>query len=870
LSIGLIVKRFFCLIVSKPHNNCIKIEHVLIIYLFKILIVKDLFFGTALYVKECTDMDYSENFSTHTKYYSNNKKKVMIKNNFKIAFRNLIKNKTYSAINIGGLALGMASAALLLLWVQNELSYDGYHLKAKNLYRINTHMKINDTETWHWGNTPLKFAESFKENMPEIKEFTRLNIPYGDYSLTVNNAILAENKIGFVDNNWFQLFDYQFIKGNARDFEKDKSAIVLTESRAKKFFGDDNPIGKILQHDSLNFVVQAVIKDLPSNSSFRFEVLAQNDMRLTNPKDLANDAQFDNFNYQTFIVCNEGINTKNVSEKCTQLLRKLRGGKEDDNATLELKSVADIHLDSSIQDEGMPLPGNKKALSIFSIIALFILLIACINYINLTTAKAGQRTKEVGVRKVIGASKSNLFNQFFTESILTSVISAVLALILIRTGLPLLEKVTDNHFSLTDNPIVLTILGSITVLSIVLTGIYPAILLSSFHPMKLLRGSNVGNAKNGTFRKSLVVFQFTFTIFLLIATFLIYNQLQFIQNKNLGYDKERVFTFAVAWNVGHKNTVKLITEKLKNQSSIQGVTTSNMSIVDMKSSHSGSLNWAGKDPNWTPTVSQLSVSPNYDDFFKLKLNEGRWFMEGSKMDSANVILNETAINDFNIPKPALGQVFEFHGKKGQIIGITKDFHYLSPKEKIKPLVMYQQSWNSTISVKTISNQTQKALVVAEKTWKEILPNRAFKYEFLDESYANLHKSEERQLTLFMVFAGIVLLISCFGLFGLATFSAEVRTKEIGIRKVLGASVANITALLSKEFLVLVAISILIASPIAYYLGHKWLQEFAYRISIGWWVFVLAGFIALLIALLTVSFQAVKAAVANPVKSLRTE
>jgi ABC-type antimicrobial peptide transport system permease subunit len=794
----------------------------------------------------------------------------MIKNYFKIAFRNLIKNRTYSAINIGGLALGMASAAVLMLWVQNEFSYDGFHHKAKNTYRINTHMKINDTETWHWGNTPLKFAESFKENMPEIKEFTRLNIPYGDYSFRVHNEILSENRIGFVDKNWFDLFDYQFIKGNARDFAKDKNGIVLTESRAKKFFGDDNPIGKIIQHDSLNFVVQAVIKDIPSNSSFWFEVLAQNDMRLTNPKDLANDALFDNFNYQTYVVCNEGISTKNVSEKCTQLLRKLRGSKEDDNSILELKPLTDIHLDSSIQDEGMPLPGNEKALSIFSIIALFILVIACINYINLTTAKAGQRTKEVGVRKVIGASKGSLFNQFFIESILTSFISAVLALILIRAGLPLLEKVTDNHFSMTDNPIVLTILGSITVVSIVLTGIYPSILLSSFHPMKLLRGTKMSSSKNAVFRKSLVVFQFTFTIFLLIATFLIYNQLQFIQNKNLGYDKEHVFTFAVAWNVGNKNAVNLITEKLKNQSSIQDVTTSNMNIVDMKSTHSGSLNWAGKDPNWTPTVSQLAVGTNYNDFFKLQLNEGRWFIGGSKADSANVILNETAINEFNIPKPALGQVFEFHGRKGQIIGIVKDFHYLSPKEKIKPLVMYEQTWSSTISVKTMPNQTPKALASAEKAWKEVLPNRAFKYEFLDESYANLHKSEERQLTLFMAFASIVLLISCFGLFGLATFSAEVRTKEIGIRKVLGASVANITALLSKDFLVLVTISIFIASPIAYYLGYKWLQEFAYRIHIEWWIFVLAGVVALVIALLTVSFQAIKAAVANPVKSLRTE
>jgi putative ABC transport system permease protein len=568
----------------------------------------------------------------------------MIKNYFKIALRSLLKNKTYSAINIGGLALGMAAAALLVLWVQNELSYDGFHKKANNIFRINAHLKMNETETWHWGATPLKLADNFRDNIPEIQQATRLFVPYGDYSLGIDNDVLSEEKLAFVDSNWFQVFDYQFVKGNAKSFVSDKNNIAITESRAKKFFGDENPIGKIITHDSLNFVVQAILKDVPSNTSFPFEVLAQNAVRLSNPKDLAHDVQWDNFNYQTYVLCQDNINAKSVSEKCTQLFRRLKGD-QDENTVLELLPLTNLHFDSETQADGMPIAGDKKALSIFSIIALFILLIACINYINLTTAKAGQRTKEVSVRKIIGASTGNLFNQFFVESVLTSSLSAAIALVLIVIGLPFLENITDNHFSLTENPIIWLILGSITLLSIVLTGIYPSVLLSSFQPMKHLKGINISGSKNATFRKGLVVFQFTFTIVLLIGTFLIFNQLQFIQNKNLGYDKAHIFTFAIAWNVGNKNAVKLIKEKLKAQSSIQDVTESNMSMVDMRSTHGGSLNWAGKDPNWRPTVSQLSVGENYNEFYQLKLTEGRWFEAGSKADSANVVVNETTIKE---------------------------------------------------------------------------------------------------------------------------------------------------------------------------------------------------------------------------------
>jgi putative ABC transport system permease protein len=795
----------------------------------------------------------------------------MIKNYCKIAFRNLVKNKVFSSINIGGLALGMATTVLLTLWVLNEWRFDGYHRQAKDIYRIKTHMQISDKETWHWASTPWQFANHFNEIAPEIQSATRIMPPYTDLTIKVGGNLMSDKKIAFVDKNWFETFDYVFISGNARDFASDKFNVAITESRAKRFFGNADPIGKILQMDSLTFTVKAVLKDNPSNSSFDFGVLMQTGARLSNPKMQENDNQWGNFSYQTFIVCREGVDINNLSNKLTTSLRKFR---EDttQKCTLDVQPFLGVHFDESIKDNELAELGDRSVLGIFSIIAFFILLIACINYVNLTTARASQRMKEVSVKKMIGATKTALFQQFFTESILTSSIAALLALILINIGLPFLSKITDNHFSLTDNPIIWVILGGITLLSIGLTGIYPSLVLSAFQPIKMLKGIHVGGTKKATFRKGLVVFQFTFTIVLLIATFLIYKQLQFMQSQQLGYDREHIFTFSIPWSIKNGKEIQTrMANKLKTESSILDVTNSNSDLVDVKNMHSGSLNWTGKDQNWKPTATLLSITPNYPQFYDLKLTEGRWFEEGNLSDVNNVILNETAIREYNIPKPVIGQYFELHGRKGQIVGIAKDFHFRSVREKITPLVLFSsKTWLGTISIKTAPNQTAKAIASAERIWREMIPEVAFKYAFVDETYEKLHRKELRQLTLFNAFALVVLLISCFGLFGLATFAAEVRIKEIGVRKILGASVGSIVHLLSKDFLKLILIAFIVASPIAWWATHKWLENFAYHINIDWWVFPIAGFITLFIALLTVSFQAVKAAVVNPVKSLRTE
>jgi len=794
----------------------------------------------------------------------------MIKNYLKIAYRNLFKNRLYSLINIGGLALGMATATLLFLWVQNELSFDSFHKKSDQIYRINTNLKINETETWHWASTPYKLADYLKQTFPEIENSTRLFTPWGDFNFTINQEVFAEKKVAFVDSHWFDIFDYQFVKGSPESFKKDHFSMIISENKAQELFPDENPIGKVIQHDSLMYVVGAVVKNSPSNSSFQHDFIFNNASRMSNPKVAKNDEQWNNFNYQTFILSSAKLIPKTTSEKLTKFLKKTRNS-EEDNTNLELQKFTEVHFDNVFQSTGLASAGDKTIVNIFTLVAIFILLIACINYINLTTAKASQRIKEVSIKKMIGATKIGLFYQFILESFITSFIAAGIGLILIFFGLPLLNDISDSNFSFQNNPIIFYILAGIAIASVFLTGIYPSLFIASFNPIQSIKGVLGFNTKSSSFRKSLVVFQFTFTIILLISTLIIFRQLNYIQNKNLGYNKEQILTISVPWNIPNSPSVlKVLHEKLNTESSIKAVSLSNSSIVNVENSHSGSLNWPGKDSTWTPATTLMNISKNYQDFFNLKLSEGRWLNE-TKADENNFILNETAIKDFKIPKPWIGQAFEMHGKKGSIIGIVKDFHFKSLKEKISPIVLFHDPERmNTINVKIHAGQYKKAIEVSENNWKILAPNRSLNFQFLDEEFNNLHNKETKQFKMFNAFATIVLLISCIGLFGLATFAAEVRIKEIGIRKVMGASVASIVNLLSKDFLILVVISILVATPIAWWAMDKWLQQFAYHIDFDASIVIFASIIVISIAFITVSYQAIKSALMNPVKSLKTE
>ncbi|RIV24892.1 ABC transporter permease [Fibrisoma montanum] len=794
----------------------------------------------------------------------------MLRNYFTIALRNLWRNKLYSSLNLTGLAVGLAASALILLWVQNELSFDSYHPAADRTYRVTNTLKISG-DPWVWSNSPLKLGETAQREVPGIERITRFKTPWQAPNFQVGNDLYSEDKAVFIDSTWFKVFDYNFLVGNQEKALDDPNSVVLTETKARTWFGNpEAAVGKIVRMDSTNLVVRAVVRDNRPNSSFRYDVLMPIGVSLQNANARANEQDWNNFNYQLFLQLNAGAKPEKISQQLTQLYRV---HKLDSSITASLIPLRDIHFNTSFQNDVLP-KGQRKTVMTLGLVGLLILIIASINYVNLATALTSQRAKEVGVKKIIGAGRGRLFAQFLSESVLLTLLALGLALGLIGLSLRLFNHFTDNQFRLDlgNTMLWLFLLGSVG-LTVLLSGVYPSLLLSSLEPVKVLKGSNVLNSRNTGFRQGLVVVQFTISIALIVTTLIISRQLHYVQTQDPGYQREHIFMFQVPFEDG-RNTVSirsLIKQQLRDLSGVAGVTSANQPIVDMKSMHSGSLKWAGKRDDFKPTVSQFSVEPETRSVFNLKLTQGRWFSRDMKLDTANVILNETAVKSLGLKAPVVGQWFEFQSRRGRIIGITKDFNFQSFHQKIEPMVLfYAPSWQSHIFAKTAPGTTPKVLAKAERIWQTQFPGKPFKYTFLDESFNRLYQAEQKAGQLFNVFASITILLSCLGLFGLATFSAERRTKEIGVRKVLGASVTSIVSLLSKDFLRLVIIAIVLATPIAWYLMNQWLQDFAYKIDIEWWVFALAGLLAIGIALLTVSFQSIKAALTNPVKSLRAE
>ncbi len=790
--------------------------------------------------------------------------------------RRLWRDRLHTLLNIGGLSVGMAAALLVLLWVQNEWSFDRYHQKAAQTYRILSHIKVSADEIWNWSTTPMGLVIESAKKVPEIQQFARFK-KGSEYSVfKIEAQLFKEKKYAYVDNNWFELFDYQFVEGSARDALNDPKNIVLTEAKAQQLFGKRDPIGKVIRIDTLDFVVKAIIKNNPANSSLQFDYLIPIEAYLANPDNYKNDSRWGNFGYNAFVSLHKNADANKVAQKITAVLRENRPG--DSTSTNTLQALPAMHFDRSLMSDTF-VPGNPNTVRIFAIIGILILLIACINYVSLTTAKASSRAKEVSIKKIIGAHQSSLFRQFMTESILLSALAMILALGLVKIGLQFFNNLMQTPLELNvSNGSIWLVFALIGIGTVLLTGIYPSILLSSFQPIKLLRGLSWVGGNNATFRKSLVVLQFTISIILIISTIVIYNQMQFIKQKDLGFDKENIFSITFPYNIFNgedraerMNTLLTFQEKLSTQASVTAVATASESLVNNENSSSGNLDWAGKAADYNPTVMQMSADLHFQKLCGLQLVAGRWFEAANEADKNNLVLNESATRALQLKKPYIGQQLTFQGRPGEVIGIVKDFHYRSMHEPIMPAVICNQpDWRGKIFVKTTPEQTAQALATTEKLWKELVPQQPFEYTFEDELFAKLYENDQRTGKLFNIFAGIAIFISCLGLFGLVTYTAERRTKEIGIRKVLGASVSNIVTLLSKDFLGLVMLAAVVAFPLAWYFMNQWLQDFAYRIHIQWWVFLLAGMVALGIAFLTVSAQAIRAAVANPVKSLRID
>ncbi len=799
----------------------------------------------------------------------------MYLHHIKLAFRSLWRNRLYAFLNLAGLAIGMAATMLVVLWVQNELRFDAYHSRAAQLWRIKTDIKINDSETWNWGSTPLKIKE-LCDQTPGIAATVQMMIPFGQKAILHRGVnLFEEEKFAYVEPAWFSLFDYEFVEGSAAGFGENPNGILLTESLARKIFGIRSALGATLRMDSAEYMVHAVLRDPRPESSFRQNLLIPLEAWLNLGDNRTNDNNWNNFNYNTFVELLPNASPENIGR---QLTSQLVAAKADSNVVLHLGALTDLHFDQSIKGDAFD-KGNRRTVATFGAIGLLILLMAAINYVSLTTARAQTRAREAGVRKMIGAGRWQLFWQFLSESALLSAGAAGLALALVQTTLPWFSELAGRIFILPwESPLLWLLTAGTLVGTILLAGIYPAILMAGFQPLKTLRGSGKAGAYRSVFRQSLVVAQFSITVALLICTIVIGQQRTYIQNKEIGYDRAHIFTFSIGWRQFHtlgaergQKLLETFKQTLSQSAAVAGVSCANDSPVHIKNTHSGSVKFDGLPEDAVPTISQLNADEDFAKLFGIKIAEGRWFNPDLKTDENHVILNETAARKLGLPQPWLGQRFGLHGREGQVIGVIRDFHFLPMHEAIMPLVIFNApGWRGNFFVKTQPGQSKAALAAAETVWKQWFPDSPFAYSFLDEDFNQLYRTEQQTSVLFNLFAGITILIACLGLFGLATFVATQRTKEIGIRKVLGASVAGISGLLTKDFLKLVGIAIFLATPVAYYAMQQWLADFAYRIELEWWMFALAGVVAVVIAFFTVSVQSVRAALANPVKSLRSE
>ncbi|MDB5087283.1 MAG: Macrolide export ATP-binding/permease protein MacB [Mucilaginibacter sp.] len=785
----------------------------------------------------------------------------MLKNYIKTAWRNLLKNKFYSVINIAGLTAGLAIGILILLWVQDELSFDSFHKQTSNIYRLELFGGTGASkQIWSVGVAPI--GPLVKQQLPEVKDAVRLTGNYIFSLYKFKDKVFGDENVTFADPSLFSVFDFPVIGGDAsKPFTNDNS-VVITKKTAEKFFGSENPIGKVIVADEKeNFTVSAVINDFPKNSRFNFDMIMPMSYHVKSMLAQKNDVNtnFSNFSYETYLLLKPGVSLNNLAVRIRQI--HLNHKPDDTDAEYLLLPLSKMHLyNADLTDKGM------STVRIFIVVALLILVIACINYVNLSTARSMLRSKEISMRKIVGAAKIQLFMQFIVETALLFSLAVVLALFLILALIPAFNQLAGKQLSLNLYDyhvwtiILLAIAGTLAASSI-----YPALLLSSFEPLKALKGKISAGIGDVMFRKILVVTQFVFSVVLITGTIVITSQLNYIRSKKLGYDKTNVFSFWMRDAAKHYDAIK---NELLKQPGVLAVTRSNQNIVRF-GGMSGDNDWDGKAPNSTFIIHPIVIDKDFISFFKMQLTAGASFT-GAASDTANYILNEAAVKEKGLKNP-IGKRFRMNTITGKIIGVVKDFHYASMKEKIAPaLFWYAPQYFSTVYVKTTTHDAKNALAAAGAQFKQYNGQYPFGYAFLDDAFNSLYQSEQREGTLFNYFAGIAIMISCLGLLGLAAFTAQVRTREIGVRKVLGASVGRIVGLLAQDFIKLVFIAIIIATPIAWFAMHNWLQAFAYRVNLSWWVFVAAGIIAIVIAFVTISFQSVKAALTNPVKSLRSE
>lgn len=792
----------------------------------------------------------------------------MLKNYIKVTFRNIFKHKGYSFINIAGLAIGMASCLLITVWVLDELSFDKFHENAPHLYRVEENQHYSG-RIYHVNVTPFPLGPALKEKFPEISDAVRV-VRTGGLLLRSGDQAFFENSVIAVDPSFLQMFTFPLIKGGKNTVLEAPNSLVITEEMAKKYFADEDPLEKVISiNNQYEFIVTGVLKKIPHNSILQFDMLIPyayiEKIAETNKRFARNLTEFDSNSIFTFVRLQENASVKPVNEKIFGFIRTKVPTSQTD---LELMPFTRIYLHGYF-GYGKSM-GAIQYVYIFSIIAVFVLLIACINFMNLSTARSSNRAREVGMRKVVGALKKHLVRQFYGESIIFAIISLVFAISLVLLLLPAFSSLSGKElsFNITGIRTILAGILGITLFTGLVAGSYPALFLSSFQPVKVLNRSLKSGSGSTKFRKILVVFQFTLSILLIIGTTVVYKQLNFMKQKKLGWDKDHLVSIPLRADV--RDSYQSLKNELSKDSRILGVTSSQQRPSQI-GSNSGGARWDGKDPEMQTLIGFTAVDFDFTETLGIEMLEGRSFSREFPSDSSSAFLINEEVAKIMGKESVIGERFYFMGREGTIIGIMKNFHYQPIRQNIEPLAIHidPNQFNQML-IRIPPENITDSLQFIENTWNRIVSGYPFDYRFLDEDFDRMYRSEERVGSLLNVFAVLAVFVACLGLFGLASFTAEQRTKEIGIRKVLGASVPNITVLLCREFFFLVVLANIIAWPAAYFSMKSWLQSYAYKTGISVSVFVAAMAAALIIAVISVSFQAVRAAVANPVKSLKYE
>ncbi|MES2061291.1 MAG: ABC transporter permease [Bacteroidota bacterium] len=789
----------------------------------------------------------------------------MFKNYLLSAFRSLKKFKLFTFLNVFGLASGMACSILILLWVQDELSYDKFNADTAHTYRLVANVAGSDAAV-----TPPPVVTAMKQQMPLVKNITRL-VPL-NATVTVGNQKFAEKSLEYADPNFLQMFNYPLLQGDKNAVLSRPDGAVITEAAAIKYFGKANAIGKVLHVDNSingnNYIVTGVLKNLPHNSHLQFEVLLPIDYY-----DKDNGNVWDNFSVYSYVQLDASVKTSPTLitglEKQINNIYKLND-KSNTKTSYTLQPLTDIHLHSHFLGD-VAGQGNSQNVTIFLLIAVFILVIACINFMNLSTALGAQRAKEVGLRKTIGAMRFQLITQFISESLLVALLSLVIGIGIAWVLLPVFNIISFK--AITINLLDLKIIGELLLLAIIvgiISGSYPAFFMSSFKPVAVLKGLKPINGQRSILRSGLVIVQFSISVILMVSTLVVNSQLKFIRSRDIGFNKQNLLYIQMPQTGDLQSNYSALKAALQQQTGLTDYTRINSLPTDLQNG-SSQVTWPGKDPKQQILFPQIVIDGNFIKVFGMHILAGRSFDDNLKTDEGNYVLNETSVKVMGMTTTtAVGQKISFNGQEGTIVGVVKDFNFKPVQQPIEPLILRNTNKGGFVVIKTNPANIKQSIASLKSVFRSVYRDEPFSYGFVDQDLNRMYESESRAQVLFNVFSVVSIIISCLGLFGLATFTTQRRLKEIGVRKVLGAGTEGIVAMLTKDFVKLVIMALLVAFPAAWFLMNKWLDSYVYRIQISWWMFAIAGMAAIMIAIITISYQSIRAALSNPVESLKTE